>query len=145
MNKFGFRIIEQIDIGRSILGYQRDAISYEASQCFNNAFRFLGNNITNKTCKAVFGYVLSTDGIRKVAVRHAWNLEDNYIVDVTMIANSEHPISMLNYYYLPIEIYDAQTFLRKIEENNNFPCLPKTKKELDYIQKLKNKGFEVLE
>lgn len=146
MTKFGFDIIEQADVGYSYMLYQKHSNTYKRAYCFNNSFNFLLNNMdTFITNKAVFGYVLSTDGIVKLAVRHAWNVKDNILTDVTMAANGENPLSMLNYYYLPIDFYDSNRFLEEIERNNGFPCLPKTESELCYIEKLKEQGFKILE
>lgn len=143
---YGFKKVYGVDIGTSIMQYQMHPLMYKRSQCFNNAFTCLGNNLNNYSKnKAVIGYVLSTDGIRRVAVRHCWNIIDNYVVDVTMLADDESPISMLGYSYLPIVEYTVQEFLEEVEKNDGYPALPKTQKEYYYIREMKKKGFEVLE
>lgn len=146
VNKFGFKKVYGVDIGESIMQYEQHKQSYCDSQCFNNAFICLGHNIRKyNENRAVIGYVLSTDGVRKVAVRHCWNIISKIVVDVTMLANNESPISMLHYSYLPVVEYTPQEFLEEIEKNNGYPALSKTQKEYYYIRELKKKGFEVLE
>lgn len=141
-----FKNLEKIDLGESFETYQKNKGDYVPCRCFNNAFAILTNNL-RENARAVFGYVLSTNGERKVAVRHAWNKFDlcRDTIDVTMIANDENPLSMLSYRYLPIDIYTSNEFLDKIEENGGFPCLPKSNKELKIIKELEKKGYEVLE
>ena len=137
---------DKINIGMSIVLYQNNSKSYIKSQCFNNAFKCLGNNIKGyKGNRAVIGYVLSTDGIRKVAVRHAWNIIDRVIIDVTMFADDESPISIFNYDYLPVRIMTTEEFLDAVEDNGGYPALPKTENELLVIEKLLKAGYEVLE
>ena len=146
VNSFGFKKVYGIDLGTSILLYQNNSRDYAPSSCYNNAFACLGNNIkTYKTNKAIIGYVLSTNGIIKVAVRHAWNEISGIKVDVTMIANDENPMSILQYSYLPIRVMTSEEFLNAIEANNNLPCLPITKEERNYRKLLKHKGFQILE
>ena len=143
---FGFKNVYGVDLGTSVMQYQQHSSTYQRSQCFNNAFICLGHNIINYAQnKAVIGYVLSTDGKRKVAVRHCWNIIDKIVVDVTMCANDENPMAVLHYSYLPVIEYTPNEFLDEVEKNNGFPALPKTSKEYYYIRELKKKGFEVLE
>ena len=146
IENYGFKKVYGVDLGTSIMQYQQHQGMYQPSQCFNNAFICLGHNLSNYAeNKAVIGYVLSTDGIRKVAVRHCWNIVNKIVVDVTMIANDENPISVLHYSYLPVIEYTPQEFLEEVEKNNGYPALPKTQKEYYYIRELKKKGFEVME
>ncbi len=143
---FGFKKECRIDIGSSILEYSNSTDEYFPAECYNNAFKCLLNNIaTHRDNRVFIGYVLSTDSVRKVAVRHSWNKIGRDLVDVTMFANDENPISVMNYSYLPIEEYDTESFLDAIGKNNLLPCLPKSKTEYYYISKLKSKGFQVLE
>ncbi len=146
VENYGFKKVYGVDIGTSLMQYQQHQSMYQHSQCFNNAFICLGHNLRNYAeNKAVIGYVLSTDGVRRVAVRHCWNIISNIVVDVTMLADNESPMSMLHYSYLPIMEYTPNEFLEEVEKNNGYPALPKTKKEYYYIKELKKKGFEVLE
>ncbi len=143
---YGFKKVYGVDLGTSIMQYQLHQGMYQPSQCFNNAFICLGHNLSKYAeNKAVIGYVLSTDGIRKVAVRHCWNIVNKIVVDVTMIANDENPMSVLHYSYLPVIEYTPYEFLVEVEKNKGYPALPKTQKEYYYIKELKKKGFEVLE
>ncbi len=146
VENYGFKKVYGVDLGTSIMQYQQHQGMYQPSQCFNNAFICLGHNIRNYgQNKAVIGYVLSTDGVRRVAVRHCWNIIDRIVVDVTMFANDENPVSVLRYSYLPVVEFSPQEFLDEIEKNDGYPALPKTHKEYYYIRELKKKGFEVLE
>jgi hypothetical protein len=146
VNSFGFKNTYGIDLGASIMVYQQNSDVYQKSACYNNAFNCFDKNIaTYNTNKVIIGYVLSTDGVRKVAVRHAWNEINGVAVDVTMIANDEHPLSIINYTYLPIQVYTPSNYIDAIIANDNKPWLPKTTKEHYYIKELKKKGFEVLE
>lgn len=143
---FGLDGLKIMDVGQSILLYDKNRKDYRPCNCFINAFQFLTNNMsTNRHNKAYIGYVLSTDGQRKVAVRHAWNSIKEDIVDVTMIANGEHPLNMIHYYYLPIMEYTNEQLLDAIEENNGYADLPKTTAELEWIKKLASLGFDVME
>ena len=146
VDKFGFRGTYGIDVGSSVMAYQENKKDYEKSQCFNNAFMCLTNNMrTYKNNFYVIGYVLSTDGVNKAAVRHAWNIINGIPVDVTMFANDENPISVLYYTYLPCAVYTNEEAVDAIEKNNNLPALPKTDKEKRIIRSLKRKGFMVME
>lgn len=146
IEKFGFKKVYGVDIGASLMQYQEHQSMYQRSQCFNNAFICLGYNLSNYAQnKAIFGYVLSTDGVRRVAVRHCWNIINQIVVDVTMFADNENPVSMLRYSYLPVMKYTPNEFLEAVERNGGFPALPKTQKEYYYIKELKKKGFEVME
>ena len=143
---FGFKRESRIDISSSIMEYIKNRCDYESGMCYNNAFKCMTNNIrTYKDNRAYIGYVLSTDGKRKVAVRHSWNRIGKTLVDVTMFANNENPLSVFNFVYLPTAEYTSEEFLDAISHNNNLPCLPKSKIEYNYRFKLKSLGFEILE
>ena len=143
---FGFANEYRVDISESIILWQRHEKDYVQSECFLNAYRCLNNNIKHFAAnKCIYGYVLSTDGTRKVAVRHAWNIINGRKVDVTMFANRENPISVINYVYLPVDEYSPQKLLDKICENNGYVCLPKSEKELKIQKELIAKGIEILE
>ena len=149
VNKYGFKNVYGIDLGMSIMLYQKNYMEYEESACYNNAFSCLAVNLeTNRNNRAIIGYVLSTDGKRKAAVRHAWNEINGVKVDVTMLANEEtreNPISIIYFSYLPIRVMTATEFLDAIEANRNMPCLPKDKREEYYLRELRRKGFELLD
>lgn len=144
--RFGFKKEKRIDIGQSIIEYTKNKSMYLEGMCYNNAFLCMVNNVRTYNKNRVYiGYVLSTDGNRKVAVRHSWNKIGRDLVDVTMFANGESPISVLNYVYLPTAEYTPETYIAAVESNNNLPCLPKNKAEYNYRSLLKSKGFEILE
>lgn len=147
---YGFEDVQHLDVGQSIFIYNKAPEDYKEANCYINSFHLCSNMVLKRGVKisAVFGYVLSSNSERKVAVRHAWNELDHgaykTIVDVTMIANNENPISMLGYTYLPIDRYSATEFSDGIGNNNMCADLPVTDKERCYIKELKEKGFEVL-
>jgi hypothetical protein len=146
VNTFGFKNTYGIDLGASIMIYQQNSDVYQKSECYNNAFYCIDKNIeTYRYNRVIIGYVLSTDGVKRVAVRHAWNEINGIKVDVTMIANDEHPLSIISYTYLPIQVYKPADYIDAVIANDNKPWLPKTAKEHYYIRELKKKGFEVLE
>ena len=142
-NTYGFKNVYMIDIGASIMYYQKRPDYYFDGECYNNAYRCLQNNIGAKN-KTVYGYVLSSNDTKKVAVRHCWNIINTIPTDVTMLANDINPISLLNFAYLPIVEFNMPELLKAVVENNYLPALPIFKKERYYIKKLKEKGFEII-
>ena len=151
LKKYGFRNTYGIDLGTSAFLYRENQDDYKESQCYTNAFHLCSRRLHSgdKNVKVVFGYVLSSNSEKKVAVRHAWNLVNDVSgslipVDVTMLANGENVISILNYTYLPICEYSAFEYLDAIDANNGYSSLPVSPKEQEYIERLKRKGFEVL-
>ena len=144
-NFFGFKNAYSIDIGESYMEYSKRENEYSKSMCYNNAFVCLGH-IMSDNSRYVIGYVLSSDGTRKVAVRHAWNINKRGVaLDVTMPANDENPLSLMHFVYLPVEEYTPKEALDAVEANNNLPCLPISNKEKRYLNKLRKKGFEILD
>ncbi len=140
---FGFKHEQRVDLSDTYMAYTEKQDVYKEGQCYYNAFKVLDlSKKHNKNDKIVFGYVLSTDGKRKVAVRHAWNYVNDRIIDVTMIANDESPISMLHYRYLPIDEYELEEYRDLMLKNETYD-LPLTSKEKRYIKKLEEKGFEL--
>ncbi|MBP3781633.1 MAG: hypothetical protein J6I68_00120 [Butyrivibrio sp.] len=148
---FGFRNAYGVDLGETVRLYNEDPADYEASMCYVNSFHLCANMMRRgrgKFVRSVFGYVLSSDGERKVAVRHAWNMIEvglfKAAVDVTMMANGESLFSVMGYTCLPVDEYTPGEFLEKVDKNNAMADLPVTQKEKKVVEKLKNKGFEVL-
>ncbi len=140
---FGFKNEHGIDLSDSIVAYMDREDMYKAGSCYYNAFKVLDiYHRHGENDKIVYGYVLSTDGKRKVAVRHSWNYVDDRKIDVTMFANDTSPISVIRYRYLPIDVYSLEEYRKLMLENNQYD-LPVTDKEISYIKKLKEKGFEL--
>ena len=142
-NTYGFKNVYMIDIGASIMYYQKRPDYYFSGECYNNAFRCLQSNIGVEN-KTVYGYVLSSDNTKNVAVRHCWNIINTIPVDVTMLANNINPISLINFTYLPIVEFNITELFSAVMKNDTLPALPTFKKEYYYIKKLKEKGFEIL-
>ena len=146
---YGFKNTYGIDLGETVRWYSEDPGDYEENGCYKNAFHLCDNGMLKSGYKvnAVFGYVLSSNSERKVAVRHAWNVFKTPMadipVDVTMMANGENLVSVLGYTYLPIDEYTPTQFLDEIDKNDGKCGLPETKKEKRFIQELTKKGFEV--
>lgn len=137
--------LQQIDLGMTIQYYIGNQDVYQKEECFLNAFTFLRHHITDsQNIQIIFGYVLSEDGIKKAAVRHAWNLYRGYVVDVTMPANDISPMSMLQYDYLPVEVYSAKEYLQKLEELDGKVCFPVSEREKEIRKQLLGEGYEVL-
>lgn len=137
--------LQRIDLGMTIQYYIGKENLYQEEQCFTNVFEFLRTNSSfSSRIKIVFGYVLSEDETRKVAVRHAWNMIDEYVVDVTMPANGISPISILQYDYLPVQTFTATEYSVKLSELDGMACFPETEEELQIVEKLKKAGYEIL-
>ncbi len=140
---FGFKNEYRIDLSDTFMAYLEKENFYKPSQCYYNAYKVIDMlEKHGRDDRIVYGYVLSTDGKRKVAVRHSWNRINDRKIDVTMLANDESPLAMMRYRYLPIDEYTIEEYREKTDEFGVY-SLPVTQKERKYIKKLKEKGFEM--
>lgn len=138
----------RISLGDSIYICDKYKGLFKEEECYNNAFKALGYlNIEDKKSGYVgcIGYVLSTDGINKVAVRHAW-LKNKYnaIIDVTMPLYDYGIQSMLSFEYTELCTFTLKEWLGKIERNRNIPCILNIRGEKKVIETLIIEGFQVL-
>ena len=134
---------KQISLGDSLYYNNLYKGIFIEEACYNNSFNLL--SMLDKDCKGVIGYVLSTDGKKKVAVRHSWVVNKyNAIIDVTMPLYDYGIQSMLSYEYLPVISMTVGVWLDKIEKNNNIPCIMNIKGEKKIIKTLESEGFLVL-
>ena len=141
---FGFKDEYIIDLADTVVMYQSRPDMFEKSQCYYNAYKLLDAlGGRGDRGRIVYGYVLSTDGKRKVAVRHSWNDIDDRKIDVTMLANDENLVSMMHYRYLPIDKYSLDVYRKLVLQNGAYD-LPETDREYAMVRRLKDKGFEVL-
>ena len=138
------------DLSMSVAEFLKAENNYGKGMCYNNAFIALTNHFTDKSARGVVGYVLSSDGKRKVAVRHAWvKIVDKYvgeprIIDVTMFANECNPISVMSYDYLPVKELTPGEWSELTDRNGGMPCIENLDGEADIIKDLESQGYEIL-
>ena len=141
---FGFKNEYYLDLADTFIMFQQSPSLFEKSECYYNAYTLLDNLEEHKDGdRIVYGYVLSTDGKRKVAVRHSWNELDGRKIDVSILANEENVISMMNYKYLPVDTYTFSLYRDLMIKYDRYG-LPETRKERKIVNSLIEKGFEVL-
>ena len=138
----------RISLGDSIYICEKYKGLFNESECYNNAFKALGHLVLeDKKSNYVgcIGYVLSTDGINKVAVRHAWvKNKYNAIIDVTMPLYDYGIQSILTFEYLEVCTLTLRDWLEKIEKNNNIPCILNIRGEKKIIEILVKENFQIL-
>ena len=140
--------ISRCDVGESLNAFYKYAgAEFKEGSCYCNAFKLLAIYLGKRPVSGVIGYVLSTDGTRKVAVRHCWLRDDEtgQAIDVSTFAAGYSPVAVLNFDYAEVMVMSPKEWLRKTESNNGMPCLDETPEELAYIEKLKEQGYEVLD
>ena len=139
------------EIGQSLYDYLANKDTFKEGLCYNNSFILLSEYLSDTSVRGVIGYVLSSDGKRKVAVRHCWLKRKNpysnrsEIIDVTMFANQYEPFEIMNFDYLEVKVLEPAVWLRLTERNNGCPAITGIRKEKDIVQGLKLEGYEVLE
>lgn len=143
--------LDKCDLSQSLVDYIGNEYKYEKGCCYNNAFKVMTSHRKDKSLRGVIGYVLSSDGVKKIAVRHSWvKLVDRYthypqIIDVTMFANGYNPVSVLGFDYLTVKEFTPTEWLRATEQNNNIPCIENLEGEEEIIQDLESQGYEILD
>ncbi len=139
------------DITQSLLDYAQNEHSFKKGHCYNNAFILMTTYLGNSSVKGVIGYVLSSDGKQKVAVRHAWiEITDVYtkerkVIDVTMYADEYNPQDILNFNYLPVKEFTPREWLELTEKNNGIPCIENLEGEASIVKNLTFEGYKVLD
>ena len=125
---------------------------FKAAQCYKNAFILcMDMSCSKEIVRGAIGYVLSNNGKRFVAVRHAWVERLNRttgryddVIDPTVFVDGYNPVSVLNFEYLPVETISAERWLEKTENNDYCPDLWNLAGEDAVVAELREKGYEVL-
>lgn len=133
-----------ISVGDSYMYCQMYRNDFKPHMCYTNTFKLLYHmGFKFKDCFACFGYVLSTDGKRKVAVRHCW-LEDPYFsgIDVSVHLDGFNQ-SAINYEYTLIDKLTPAEWLERINTNGGCADIWDFDNENEIIKTLKSEGFEV--
>lgn len=139
--------LSRCDIGESLIAFNEySEMEFKEGSCYCNAFKLMTQYVAQtKPVSGVIGYVLSTDGVKKVAVRHSWvrNEETGQAIDVSALAAGYSPVSMLNFDYAEVMVMSPMEWLEKTESNDGMPYVRETPEELAYVEELKEQGYEV--
>ena len=122
---------------------------FKEGECYNNAFMLMGEHLRDKSLRGVIGYVLSSDGSRKLAVRHCWlkrthpRTRQEEVIDVTVFADGYDPMSVQNFDYIEVQVLDPMEWNDLTAANDNCPSLTGLEGEAGIISDLKADGYEV--
>lgn len=148
MKKYELLKYEKIDYDESIKLFSKGYNHIHKGQCYNNVFVLFpeANQLKKEKLEIIYGYVLSQNVEKKIAVRHCYYRIDKKIVDPTMIIDGYVMGEANLFKYVPIVAFeDMNEYFNLIELNKMLPALEDNfDNESKIIELLLEQGYRVI-